>query len=168
MGGFGSGREAEVYSGTVEECLQLDVNWFVRKGIIRQSCQTSGIISWERLMVTSSIGYEAQCYLENGHIRLYYRTSSLTMGEQVINYNVELFTTKPYFGGVRWWFICPGQDCDRMVAKLYQPPRANFFLCRTCQNLTYTSCRDSHKYDSIYEKIAANTGLDIRLVKRIF
>ena len=48
MGGMGSGREAEVYSGTVEESLHLDINLLVREGTIRKQSQTSGIISWDR------------------------------------------------------------------------------------------------------------------------
>jgi hypothetical protein len=169
MGGIGSGRQAEVYTGTVEESLSLDVNRFVREGSVRKGCQASGIISWDRQIgIKPSIGFEAQCFMENGYMRLQYTVSSLAMGEQVVNYNVELFTTRPYFGGVRWWFICPNQDCEKMVGKLYQPPGAKYFLCRTCQNLTYTSCRESHKYDSLDQQIAAGTGLDSKLVKRIF
>jgi len=168
MGGLGSGRPPDVYSGTVEECLSLDVNRFAREGSIGKGCQASGIISWDGpLGIKSSIGFEAQCFMKNGYMRLQYTVSSFAMGEQVVNYNVELITTKPHLGGVRWWFICPNQDCEKMVAKLYQPPGARYFLCRTCQNLTYTSCRDSHKYDSYYKQIAADTGLDIKLVRRI-
>lgn len=150
MGGYGSGRIADVYNGTVEECLHLDVNRFVKEGIIRQSCASSGIITWPRLgKISSSIGYEVQCFIENGYIRLQYTVSSLVIEDQVINYAVELFTTKPHFGGIRWWFICPNEKCEKMVTKLYQPPGAKYFLCRRCNNLTYQSCRDSHKYDNL-------------------
>ena len=164
MGGLGSGREAEVYSGTVEESLQLDVNRFVRSGVIRQGCKASGIIEWERLgKTTSSIGYETQCYAENGYVRLNYRVHSLYMGDQVLNHTIDLITTRPHFGGVRWWFMCPG--CENNVTKLYQPPGDKYFLCRTCQNLTYTSCRESG--NSLYHQLAAETGLDIKQVKRV-
>jgi len=170
MGGMGSGREADVYNGTVEESLQLDINRFAREGSIRQGCRSDGIITWKGLFgsTTSSIGYTTQCYGENGHIRLHYTVSSLAMGEQAVNYAVELFTTRPYFGGFRWWFICPNQECDRMVVKLYQPPGAKYFLCRTCQNLTYQSCRDSGKYDSLYKHMAEETGLSVKEVKRAY
>ena len=169
MGGMGSGREAEVYSGTVEESLHLDVNLLVREGTIRKQSQTSGMISWDRPIGNKpSIGFEAQCFMENGYMRLQYAVTSLAMQAQAVSYNVELFSTRPYFGGIRWWFICPNPDCNSMVAKLYQPPGANYFLCRTCQNLTYQSCRDSGKSDPLYEQIASNTGLEIRQVKQIY
>ncbi len=169
MGGMGSGREAEAYSGTVEESLHLDVNLLVREGTIRKQSQTSGTISWDRPIGNKpSIGFEAQCYMENGYMRLQYTVTSLAMGEKIVNYNVELFTTKPHFGGFRWWFICPNPDCDSMVVKLYQPPGAMYFLCRTCQNLTYQSCRDSGKSDLFFEPIAKETGLSVREVKKIW
>ena len=133
---MGSGREAEVYSGTVEESLHLDVNLLVREGTIRKQCQTSGEISWTRFgSTTSAIGYEAVCELDTGYLRLHYTISHLVLGENDIAYYVDLITTKPNYGGVRWWFVCPGQDCDIMVGKLYQPPGANYFLCRTCQQI---------------------------------
>lgn len=167
MGGTGSGREAEVYSGTVEQSLQIDVNKLVREGAVRPDCQANGILSWEGFLgQTSSLGYEVQCYGENGHIRLMYTVSSLFMESQAVNYAVELYTTKPYFGGIRWWFICPNPDCDRMVVKLYQPPGATYFLCRTCQKLTYQSCRESGKSNPFFEAIAKETGLSVKEAKK--
>ena len=77
---MGSGREAEVYSGTVEESLHLDVNRFEREGIIRGQCQTSGIISWDRpIWNKPSIGFEIQCFMENGYMRLQYAVTSLVL-----------------------------------------------------------------------------------------
>jgi hypothetical protein len=67
---------------------------------------------------------------------------------------VELLTTEPNFGGVRWWFACPftieGERCNRRVAKLCLPPGEHEFGCRTCHDLTYRSSQESHKYDSLY------------------
>lgn len=169
MGGIGSGREADVYSGTVEESLQLDVNKLKRDGAIKAHIQANGILTWNRpIGEKPSIGYEIHTYGQNGHIRLIYSVSSLGMDEKAINYNIELYTTRPHFGGLRWWFICPNQDCNRMLVKLYQPPGAEYFLCRTCHNLTYQSCRDSGKFNSIYEVITKDTGLDVKQVKRMF
>lgn len=167
MGGMGSGREAEVYSGTVEESLQLDVNKLVRDGHIKPYQNASGILAWKRLIGPDpSIGLKTQCYGENGHMRLIYTASSLFKDPQNVNYAIELFTTRPNFGGVRWWFICPNQECDRKVVKLYQPPGATHFLCRTCHNLTYLSCRESGKSDPLFESIARDTGLSIKEVKK--
>lgn len=167
MGGIGSGREADVYSGTVEESLQLDVNQLARDGAIRPHCQINGILTWNNpIGEKPSIGYEIQTYGQNGHIRLIYSVSRLGMGEKGINYNVELYTTRPHFGGIRWWFICP--NCDNMVVKLYQPPGTEYFLCRTCHKLTYQSCRDSGKSNVIFDAIAKETGLSVKEVRKVW
>ena len=167
MGGYGSGREAHVYSGVVENCLTLDVNQLVKNGSIRHGCETGGVIGWENILRSSSIGFESQCYMENGYIRLQYMTSHLGKDDQVINYTIELMTTKPNYGGVRWWFVCPNEECSKMVVKLYQAPGTDHFVCRTCQNLTYESCRESHQSNPIHEAIAKDTGTDVKTVKNV-
>ena len=65
------------------------------------------------------------------------------------DYTVQLTTTRPRFGGLRWWFVCPlivnGRPCDRRVGKLYLPPPARYFGCRRCHDLTYTSSQEHDK-----------------------
>jgi hypothetical protein len=62
---------------------------------------------------------------------------------------VGLTTTRPRFGGLRWWFVCPlvvnGRPCQRRVGKLYLPPRGRYYGCRHCYDLTYTSCQQHDK-----------------------
>jgi hypothetical protein len=48
---------------------------------------------------------------------------------------------------------------------LYLPPRARYFGCRHCHDLTYTSCQESHKYDGVYRRLAASTGYDLDTVR---
>jgi hypothetical protein len=86
MGGIGSGREAEVYSDTVEESLSLDVNWLVRIGIIRQGFRSDGTIGWETFGAASStIGYETSCYIDTGYIRLLYTTSRIAFSRNYLS-----------------------------------------------------------------------------------
>jgi hypothetical protein len=62
-----------------------------------------------------------------------------------VNYRVDLTATRPRFGGLCWWFVCPlvvgGLGCDRRVGKLYLPPGGRYYGCRHCYGLTYTSCQ---------------------------
>ena len=61
-------------------------------------------------------------------------------------------------------------SCKMRVSKLYLPPGATYFGCRTCYHLTYTSCQECHKYDSMFAGLAASmwdwypglTGKDVR------
>lgn len=73
---------------------------------------------------------------------------------------VDLDKTRPHFGGVRYWFICP--SCKRRVAKLYVPFRHDRFLCRRCHGLTYQSSQDSHRFDKLFFGIVGDQGNDIR------
>jgi hypothetical protein len=51
-----------------------------------------------------------------------------------------LTTTRPHFGGRRWWIVCP---CGRRVAALYGAAVAGSYRCRTCARLVYTSQRET-------------------------
>jgi hypothetical protein len=70
-------------------------------------------------------------------LRLYYQ-----WGGEPVDYRDRLVTTKPTYGGLRWWFICPLARRDsgppRRVAKLYLPPGSRYFGSRNGHGLTYT------------------------------
>jgi hypothetical protein len=62
--------------------------------------------------------------------------------------------------------VVNGTPCRRRVGMLYLPPSASYYGCRNCHELTYTSCQRSHEYDSLWRRIAKDTGRDFRAVKR--
>jgi hypothetical protein len=64
--------------------------------------------------------------------------------------------------------IVNGRSCGRRVGKRYLPPGARYFGCRRCHDLTYTSCQESHRYDRLFKSLAADTGVDERLVRSMF
>jgi hypothetical protein len=79
--------------------------------------------------VTSSMGYELNT--TNAHyywLRLHYTMKST---QERIDFKVRLTTTRPNFGGLRWWFICPlivnGKSCNRRISKIYSPPSSRYF-----------------------------------------
>ncbi|MHC4269878.1 MAG: hypothetical protein ACYSWS_04665 [Planctomycetota bacterium] len=67
---------------------------------------------------------------------------------------VRFVSTPCYYGGQRWWFICPlvvnGEVCGRRVGVLYLGG-GEYFGCRHCYDLTYLCQKESGKYDSLYE-----------------
>lgn len=106
------------------------------------------MVSWKNYAgeVTASVGYTSEpCGSGSAVLRFRY---SLTRGEETIQIDepIPVVTTQPYFGGVRWWFICPltvdVRACQRRVRKLYLPSGGRYFGCRTCYNLTYESVRE--------------------------
>jgi hypothetical protein len=65
------------------------------------------------------------------------------------DYRVDLTSTFPHYGGLRWWYICPawvaGRACRRRVRKLYLSPGGGYFAYRRCYRLSYTSQRQDGK-----------------------
>jgi hypothetical protein len=57
-----------------------------------------------------------------------------------ITYQVRLATTRPRYGGVRWWFICP--STGRRAVKLYLPNGGRWFLARAGYRLGYGVTRE--------------------------
>ena len=84
-----------------------------------------------------------------------------------VDYRVRLTSTRPSFGGLRWWFLCPlariDGDPPRRVAKLYLPPGQIYFGSREAHGLTYTSCQESH--DRLFRRIAAELGTSEAIVR---
>jgi hypothetical protein len=144
----------------------------MREGILKSGVRRQGSWAWfrdeARTKETSSIGYEVNTRDVPPWVRLFY---TLTKSKEAIDYRIGLVTTRPRFGGLRWWFICPlvvnGRSCGRRVVKLYLPPGRRYFGCRHCYDLTYTSCQESRKYDSAFRFLAQDTGYDFATVKRL-
>lgn len=84
-----------------------------------------------------------------------------------VNSVVALDKTFPFFGGVRWWFVCPA--CGRRTAILYARFGREEFLCRSCHGLTYQSSQDSHRFDKLFFAIAGDQGNEVRraIVRRL-
>ncbi|MCG2777913.1 MAG: hypothetical protein L6406_19770 [Desulfobacterales bacterium] len=165
MGGYGSGRSwGFSKKNTVEDCRNLDINRWMREGIVKPNTHRFGVWAWYRdKKKVASIGYESDCDGNSGYIRLFYTWNKT----EKVDYQVPLVTTRPHFGGLRWWFICPILGCSRRAGKLYSPPGRKYFGCRECYDLTYTSCQDSHKFDALYEKIAKDVGTTPGFVRRV-
>ena len=143
MGGNGSGRRENLYSSKVEVegCLSCDISRWLHWGFLSANAVRSGTL--ERRYTTTgdatdSVGYSVD--LANAHVRLQYRKT----GEDY-DYHVNLISTRPHYGGLRWWFICPlmvdGRACQHRVRKLYLPPGGRYFGCRRCYQLDYRSQR---------------------------
>ncbi len=174
MGGMGSGRRWFLDSKlTVEDCLTLNINKLMRDKFISLHFYRSGSLTWRRVSTgeeTGSVGYSAEP-LDGDEILLRLNFSITREGEKNgYNQRIILSPTVPNYGGKRWWFICSlyksGVPCNRRVATLHVPPGGIYFGCRTCYDLTYTSCQDSHKFDRIFAQLANETGLSTKMVKK--
>jgi hypothetical protein len=176
MGGPGSGNHYHWWrsgkKAVVEDCLVLDASRWMREGILRSGVYLAGSWKWQyRSGKECSIGYEVRTMdPAQPTVQLSYsRPSRMTGQRESADYPVRLTTTRPRFGGLRWWFVCPlvvnDRHCSRRVGKLYLPPGSRYFGCRHCHDLTYTSCQESHKYDSVFRYLARDTGYDFATIK---
>lgn len=167
MGGSGSGRwRCHDKKTTVEDCRAIDLGLLERDGAFTP--YHTGVLRWllgER--ETGSIGYRIE-QTQGDRLWLVLDYAWGEAGEHVVN-PVALETTRPHFGGVRWWGRCPlavgGVACNRRIRKLYL--RGRYFGCRHCHKLTYTSCQESHQYDRLFASMAKSLGWPADHVKRV-
>src|SRR6266851_1279203 len=129
---------------TVECCLNLDILDLQREGLFKLAAGVPSEIRWTTHdKADNAVG----CVLEKHDdipisMRLQYKTS----GDQTnCDYWVPITSTHCNYGGVRFWFLCPGGkngvSCGRRCRKLYL--RGITFACRLCHGLTYESTQKS-------------------------
>ena len=156
MGGSNSGRwHGHIKRDTVEDCRFIDVNLWVREGVLNNGIDRSG--TWEWLSgrtgeVTAAIHYEVHLSGEGfSWVRLQYTRSRTN---EDFDYKIPIQWTFPHFGGNRLWFTCPlvrpSGPCNRRAAKLYLPPGGRYFGCRRCYHLSYESCNESHSEIALF------------------
>ena len=177
MGGYGSGLgRCGNKKDTVEDCLTLNVDKLVRNRVLYSGLHSYGTLTWTNTAIgkkISSCGYEVNS--ESPSASWFRLSYTVTRTEEKVDYTIRLTATKPNLGGSRWWFICPlvvnGRTCNRRAGRLYLPPGGKYYGCRICYSLSYTSCQESHKYDSVFKMLAKDfpgtTAGDIkRLLRR--
>lgn len=132
MGGLGSGKRRE--RPTVEDCLELSVSLLTEENLLADGVHRKGSFAWPE---GEAISFEVNMRDDSDlWLRLAYKTA-----EETVDLVVKLETTSPYFGGVRYWFIC--ENCQRRSGKLYLPTGENHFRCRLCHRLVYEAQRES-------------------------
>ena len=158
MGGYGSGIRG--YRTVVENCLTLSI-YYLRRNFYPYYI---GTLHWSKVSTgerSASIGITTR-FLER-NVQVSYTTTA--GGEkQDVEETIGLTTTSPFYGGMSYWFVCP--SCHNRAGKLYIPPGGIYFRCRKCYNLTYQSCRDSHKYDKAFAFIGARLGIPANQVPK--
>ena len=134
------------YSGRLvaDSLHTIDIYWLRRKGLL---CgYSSQEITWScRGEKTGSIGIFVKISDEENFARLNYTITRRSSGKKDdFDYKIPIISTPCYFGGKRYWFLCPAAGCGRRVAKLYEG--GDIFACRHCYNLTYQSRNENPTY----------------------
>src|SRR5712692_6813759 len=138
MGGLGSGNYTRMDAkGAVESRLSIDVREWRREGLLYAG--HSFPWSWPRADNERRIGVQVGL----GHVRLKYRVWRTGQAAEQVDEVIQLSATPCSYGGLRDWFVCPGQSCGRRVAVLYSGSK--YFRCRRCSGLAYTSQREDRR-----------------------
>ena len=143
MGGYGSGRRGGWERPIVEHSTVLDVDRLVRQGLIAPGLSRSGSLTWRNVDTgeeTNSVGFVVDTTEgDRGRFDLSYRLGS---ERRSVECPVRLQTSRPHFGGVRWWFVCSW--CQHRRWRLYRPS-FDEWACRECHRLTYRSRQDHNR-----------------------
>jgi hypothetical protein len=178
MGGSGSGNFYHWHrpekKSVVDDCLSLDVNGWQRHGIVREGSSYQGTTRWTYANgQTFAVNYQVDAREPTcSFVLLSYEWVWRSTGKpDSASYAVRLTTSRLYRGVRRWWFVCPlivnDAPCGRRVGKLYLPPSARYFGCRTCHRLSYTSSQESGKYQCLFRSMATRLGWDVADVRRV-
>ena len=123
---------------TVEESTELDINWCNREDVLEPGTRT---LTWTRESdgeETASIGCRYSPAEKDGDpegLELFY-TDHPTFGtRRKVSYTVRIERTECNFGGTRPWWNCP--SCGERVAKIYNVPGRDKWVCRDCGDLLY-------------------------------
>ena len=137
MGGYGSGRSGG--RPTVESAFRIDIDMLIRHGYIRRGTRGGCLMQFSAY--DWDLDVECQTHVAdpwNSWVRLQYRMTDYWTDEPLeIDEKILLATSRPPFGGLRWWFVCP--HLNRRVRKLYLPLGARHCRSRHVYRLTYAS-----------------------------
>lgn len=156
MGGYNSTRWNDVTTrSVVEECYSLLAPRLGRGSLGERPLHN--MLRWERS------GFEVGCTLVPTTVGTYLWLTFCRYGK-AIEQGIELCTTRPHFGGLRWWFVCP--RCRGRAGRLHLPPGSTQFWCRACHGLSYESAQGSRgKTNGLWKVLADGWGCSTRVAR---
>jgi len=120
---------------TVEDYLNIDSRTMARSHGFTDG--STGTWAWRNGegQVISSMGYT---YSNNTLTFQYF------IHDKYAEQSIKVTTTSCNYGKFRHWFLCPGDGCNKRVAKLYLVD--GVFHCRHCHKLNYLiqQCNKEH------------------------
>ena len=158
MGGKGSGRWRGLKTKTtVEECLFLDISE-IRKEGFKDKGEVPVFVKTRSALKKKKVGYidyELKATRDHRPIILLKYSVKREGIFRKVEEPIVLQSTRPFFGGSRWWFSCPlmqkDKPCMQRVSMLYLPTGSLYFGCRHCHDLTYRSCQENHRRDFLVD-----------------
>ena len=136
MGGCGSTRwRGERTRGRVEQCYSISAR--LMRGCAALPVGALGVWAWPGKGVF--VFYDVAQSVSRCELVLDYSWRARSFAQRV-----ALVSSRPHYGGVRWWFLCPGCGCrvrDQHLPSYSWGP----FLCRHCHDLSYESAQENRR-----------------------
>jgi hypothetical protein len=170
------GRYYPNRKSTVEASCDVSIFKLKKWGML--SGYNYKVITWTRSGSGKKtiVGVACDVTVEEPYVRFLYGITNQSGDTTDYDYEAPLTTTPCYFGGVRYWFLCP--MCYSRVGALYLSPGHVRFRCRHCNDLSYNSrnagcmgafgvaCRKADKLRSELKRWTYR-GLPTRKVRRL-
>lgn len=124
-----------------ENTNRLSVFFLKKHGYLPQEeSRRYGRIVWTRGLEEDAMSFWVKTEESGGYVELIYTNTNCHSGDKTgMKYKVPLTTTPCFFGGRRYWFLCPltnnGTHCGRRAGVLYAAGK--WFGCRHCSNVAY-------------------------------
>jgi len=130
-----------MHKDTTDESRSFTIKFLKKHDYLKEG-YTGGSIIWTYQDRKNSIGIKTRIDRYSALLTLDYTVTSHRDGtKKDMDYDVRLVTTPCFFGGKRYWFICPlmrnNIPCGKRVGVLYL--NDSYFICRTCADLAYES-----------------------------
>ena len=127
---------------TVEDCLDIDVDWLKRHGYLDDDLV--GLICWNELLRREKALLRTHTFGGGADLSI----KSSTLG---VDMSLKIVPENPCLPGRRKAFLC--HDTISKHRKLYLPPGGDTFASRECHNLSYV-LQASHR-SLFYEQFRA-------------
>lgn len=123
-------------------CKKIEIWWLLKNMDRRGISFKNTTVSWGPDGCYGNISVRVNLWNDEKYVNLNYtQTDNYTGDKKDFDYRIPIIETPCHFGGVRHWFKCPlyrnGIYCGRRVGVIYKD--GDWFGCRHCNNLTYSS-----------------------------
>lgn len=112
----------------IESATRISITELRARGIIAPGTTWEGSLSWSVLGCNSvfTVILSANTGNTDGNLEMRYRP---VLGNSLVTLTIKLTTTRPHFGGARWWLTCP--LTGRLATHLYLFADSDTFCHRT-------------------------------------
>lgn len=159
MGSYLSGRTSG--APIVEDALRLDMADLTKRELVRGGQRNRGTLLWTQDGKLIALAQYQSDLTDPVGGRLDFQYILPASGTAVVQRRAQfhLTTTRPRYGGLRWWFLCP--LTGRRVRVLYLPPGTAQFASRQAGRLGYRSQRQTRTDRIINKAVAARQVLGV-------